>query len=639
MTISLDIRAAEPAPERRQGDFSRHPGTGAPYVAHPTETTKRTGKKDELLAEAQAAGIDVPAKATVATLHELLGPRPKRVQYGRPSSLGKQIENMTNIQKWSERATALGVFLDPDLFAELAELDADKLTLDDPDARTLLDRIAVAAKNRAQAHLAAERGTHTHALTEDVDDERDWLTRAEAGEHLGLPTGVQRGLVDAWQAMLATHGVEILAAEASVVDDVWRQAGTLDRICRLGADVTFRTPHGELVVLPAGWVGILDIKTGRLRLDQAGNLAYWQGYAVQLASYAQAVPYDVDTDRRGEWPWPIDQRWAIIAHLDVLAALDGTARCRLFLVDLEAGREAGERCVWARGWEKRTDVFSVVDDALMVEVMIAAHDDPAARGVEQPAESGAGTTDDPTPSAAPDSATTDATDPAAFAMLAEAIINWPLEVRKRLFEVWPAGIPTPGAVRRGEAMWTDDHLDGITAACNVAEAPFNVVTNPPAPVPEPRRALAPAPAPVDDGGRADEALVEGFLASITGDTVRLAMNAWMVEAKAAGASWHPRIVGTVRSLEIARAAHRLAVIFAGDDDCDTYVRAVLARVMDTDAAEFPTTAVGVALAALTIDEARTVQRACEALATDGLTLQFSDDGHPLIVGDLAASAA
>lgn len=67
---------------------------------------------------------------------------------------------------------------------------------------------------------------------------------------------------------------------------------------------------------------------------------------------------------------PIDQRWAIIAHLDVLSALEGEAKCRLVLVDLEAGRHAGELCVAARQWEKRRDVFSIPTDDLTVSVPV-----------------------------------------------------------------------------------------------------------------------------------------------------------------------------------------------------------------------------------------------------------------------------
>lgn len=394
MAIAVDPTFADPAPTRLPGDFARHPKTGAPYVSDPTQTRQPTGTKAELVAKCAARCIEVPAKATVATLKGLLGPEMRTVQYGRPSSLGKQIENMTNLQKWSERAVALGCFLDfvaacdqaaePALFVELLGLDDDHYDLDDADARTLLDAIAVKAKNIAQAGIAAERGTHTHALTEDADNERDWIERARSGEDLGIPEAAQRALVAAWEQMLDVEGIEILAVETAVVDDEWRQAGTLDRIARLTADRQFVRPGGEIVTLPAGWVGVLDVKTGRLRAGNDGHPDYWHGYAVQIASYAQAVPYDPDTDTRGTWEWPIDQQWGIIAHLDVGAALDGEARCRLVLVDLAAGREAGERCVWGRSWEKRRDVFSlVVDDGVSVLVEQIAAPSPPAGDVEQ----------------------------------------------------------------------------------------------------------------------------------------------------------------------------------------------------------------------------------------------------------------
>lgn len=402
----------EPPATRQPGQFARSK-TGAPWVTHPTESAKGwPGKKADLIALCAQRGIswesdlDIdPGKLpTIAQLQELLGPCPKRVMYGRPSSLGKQIENETNLQKWKERAEGLGIFLEPSLLDVLVDLPPEKLNLDDPDTRDLLDEIAVKAKNRAQAGLAAERGTHIHERTEDQDTERDWIEAANRGEDLGLPLEVQAALVAAWAKMLDHFDIEILAVEASCVDDVWRQAGTLDRICRLRNDTRFVTTAGEYVTLPAGWVGILDIKTGKLRLGDDGFVDHWHGYAVQLASYAQSVPYDPDTDTRSTWaeklpplvvacdnceqtdehtchldgeeygptvqPLAIDQRWAIIAHLDILAALDGEAKCRLVLVDLEAGRHAGALCVAARQWEKRRDVFSIPTDDLTVSVPV-----------------------------------------------------------------------------------------------------------------------------------------------------------------------------------------------------------------------------------------------------------------------------
>jgi hypothetical protein len=73
-------------------------------------------------------------------------------------------------------------------------------------------------------------------------------------------------------------------------------------------------------------------------------------------------------------PAVIDQKYAVIAHLDVLSALDGEAKCRLVLVDIEAGRQAGDLCVAARQWEKRTDVFSLPTDDLTVSVPVSSAD-------------------------------------------------------------------------------------------------------------------------------------------------------------------------------------------------------------------------------------------------------------------------
>ena len=343
------------------GDLPRHPKTGAPQVTDPAKTRQPQGKKDELIAKCEARGIAMPAKVTIPQLKELLGPEMALSFYGRPSSLGKQIENQTNLQKWSERAVALGLALDPSIVDEVAALDLSQLTLDDGDARGLLDTAARRAKSAAQAGIAADRGTHTHATTEDFDTEADWIERATHGEDLGIPHAAQAALVAAWETMLRINGLEILHTEAVVVDDAWRQAGTLDRIARLTKDLRFVINGGEVVIIKAGTVVVLDIKTGKLRCAN-GIVAYWQGYAVQVASYAQSLPYDPETGLRGEWGFDIAQDYALIAHLDVLAALDGAATCRLVLVDLAAGREAGERCVWARSWERRRDVFSLVTD-------------------------------------------------------------------------------------------------------------------------------------------------------------------------------------------------------------------------------------------------------------------------------------
>lgn len=284
--------------------------------------------------------------------------QPKRIPYGSPSSFGKQIENTYNLTKWSERQILLGIGTDPALFVEALALA--KLDKDSDEFKAAADRLAVASKAAAKAGLAADRGTHGHALTEDSDEDRSWITRAEAGEVLGLDVEVQRALVGEWRKMLDRNGLEVLAVEASCVDDTWRLAGTLDRIARCTRELRFAFPGGVIVEIPAGTVLILDIKTGSKRTRSDGSILYWQGYSVQLAAYAQSLPYDTEAETRGAWPWPISQQHALIAHLDVLGAIEGRPSCELVYVDLVAGREhGGATVVSAKAWEDRRDVFSV----------------------------------------------------------------------------------------------------------------------------------------------------------------------------------------------------------------------------------------------------------------------------------------
>jgi len=651
--------------ERQPGQFARHAKTGAPYVAHPTETTQHTGTKAELITLCAQRGIALPEKVTVKVLQGLLGPRPTRVQYGRPSSLGKQIENMTNIQKWSERAVALGCFLDalgtdahPWLLDELRTLDPDQWNLDDADARELLDKIAVRAKATAQAGLAADRGTHTHELTEDHDTEVDWIERARRGDDLGIDYGAQAALVAAWAKMLAEFDIEILATEAQCVDDVWRQAGTLDRICRLRRELRFITVTGEFVTLPAGWVGILDIKTGKLRLDRSGFVSYWHGYSVQLASYAQSVPYDPDTDQRGEWPWPIDQQWAVIAHLDVLAALDGEAVCRLVLVDLEAGRHAGALCVASRDWEKRTDVFSIPTDELAVRVPVTTN---ATGGdVRDGAQLPSGTPDTGSPPVATEvSALAPAPEPPRAAP--EAPLSAPVEAA-----------PCAGADTTHEHCdRTDGHAVMLAfgihnATCCTCGQPFIAPPEqplPPAPVAEsdwthaldagpigpPAKPLSPLQqAQADRKRQITEAEAKRRLhttpeeGDMSDDRTFLVLQKrferlspprkqWITAlgraAHEAGVSFSAKETKTARRYETLRAL----VVLAERDESDEQVREWLTLV-DERIAQLATVPLGHIVGSLSATEAATFAR----LVTDELTVVHHDDGTTTLAPAVAA---
>lgn len=118
----------------------------------------------------------------------------------------------------------------------------------------------------------------------------------EAGEQLGIPEALQRHIVEQWDEFRRSLGLTAIGIEMTVVNDRWRLAGTLDRL-----DVSDRDIVTELGTIPAGTPFIGDIKTGTLTTGDDGTPKYWVKYPVQLAAYCDGVPYDTDTDQRGEW--------------------------------------------------------------------------------------------------------------------------------------------------------------------------------------------------------------------------------------------------------------------------------------------------------------------------------------------------
>jgi hypothetical protein len=130
--------------------------------------------------------------------------------------------------------------------------------------------------------IYAQRGQWVHTLTEridlgDDDDLETALNFSDSGVDLGIPLDVQAEIADGWRAFRKAHGLTAVHIEVKCVNDEHRVAGTIDRIDR--------TADGRYV--------IGDIKTG-------GSVAK-VATAVQLALYAGSLPYDIDTEQRGEW--------------------------------------------------------------------------------------------------------------------------------------------------------------------------------------------------------------------------------------------------------------------------------------------------------------------------------------------------
>jgi hypothetical protein len=319
---------------QKPGDFWRD-DNGTPYISDPTGAVIKPRRKAD-------------------------PPRVKRVRYKRPSGYGDDVLPSFTLAQWQERQLLLGITLG---IGEEAVARCRKLLparQEEKAWRDEADNLVRLAKKVAKSELSADRGTHAHAITEDDDADRDWVTRAEAGADLGIPIEAQRGLVEAWRKMLAEYGLEVLASELPIVNDIYRCAGTLDRIVRLTRDLIFTLPDGRQVFLRAGTVLVLDIKSGKLR-HKNGVVEYWRNYPIQIVIYAGGVPYDVNAETRLEWPYTVDQDWALIAHLDVLAAIEGTPTCSLIAVSLREGRHGADLAREARIYAANNSMFSLAD--------------------------------------------------------------------------------------------------------------------------------------------------------------------------------------------------------------------------------------------------------------------------------------
>lgn len=291
MPITLDAPPAQDV--RRPNDFKRKGPDGPPYVKSLTKTKQRTGRKAELLAECEARGIEVPPKATVAVLKELLGPEPAWELYGRPSGFGELIDNAYALIKWKERQVALGIAMQPDVLRELDGVEGDD------EERAALDRIANTAHDVAGSDIAADRGTWVHALTEVGRGGVGVIPSHLLPEECFEVTADQAlAIARGWVELLADNGLTVLASEQAVVNDELRLAGTLDRVVQLERDLHF----GDATV-PAGSVVVLDIKTSKLHADDDGLPGYWSQYPIQIAAYAGSAPYvfDGDDEFRAEW--------------------------------------------------------------------------------------------------------------------------------------------------------------------------------------------------------------------------------------------------------------------------------------------------------------------------------------------------
>lgn len=466
----------------------------------------------------------------------------------RATTFAATIDDRHNLEQWMIRTTALGLVARQDIYARIASTDAE-------DKRTL-NKLCNEAREAARASSGANLGTALHAFTERVD--------------LGLETTIPSPWdldVAAYRSTLATHGllVDPALVEGIVVLPELDVAGTFDRIV---------TWQGERF--------IADLKTG-------ADLSWsWNAIAIQLALYANAATiYDPIT--RTHTPMPdVSKATAIVIHLPV-----ASGRCSLYRVDIKAGWEAAQHCLFVRQWRNAREHL-----ATPVAAVEPGPPAPAAEGT------GGG-------SAPPVPIQTERAIKLR-ANLVERIERIRAEGHiKTLAGQWPTGIPT--------FKQSEDHgeldLREIERAIVATEA-IHEMSFDPVSIPEivPAERLAALRLAIDGFDRGQKAALD----QIT------------TEAAIARRSISLRRTPTMERFVRAVTAVEFVVTFDGEDDvCRAALSLVLGRGVQ------PEETVGAVIGALNFDQAERVIALCRAnRGAEGVMLAFDAEQRPSFVGNV-----
>ena len=222
----------------------------------------------------------------------------KPVAYTRATTIANSLDDASALVAWKMRMAAIGLTTRPDILLSISAAQEDKMAVNS----LIEDAMQVAGANKA-----ANIGTAIHSFAERLD----------LGQDLGV-------VPDEWAPDIKAYGhaTKILNnkfIEQFSVLDKYKIAGTPDRVVEY---------KGELF--------IADIKTGRV--DHPNNIA------IQLAIYANGLPYDSATATRGTWG-EVNKDKAIIIHLPA-----GTGTCRLMWIDIKEGFKGLQFAMKARQW-------------------------------------------------------------------------------------------------------------------------------------------------------------------------------------------------------------------------------------------------------------------------------------------------
>lgn len=237
-----------------------------------------------------------------------LGAKP--VPYTRATTVAGTLDDLNGLMLWKQRMTMLGLVARRDLLTAAAATS--------PEDKKELNRLAEQAADAGGATAAATTGTALHAFTERLD----------RGLDVGhVPSEYQADL-DAYQAKATEIGWGVAAVEQFTVLDPHRIAGTTDRVLEID-----------------GRRYIADIKTG-------SSVDFPHKFAAQLAIYAHAQPFDLETRKRMPWDVIPDQERALLIWLPA-----GQGKCEVKWLDIAAGWEAVQLAMKVRAWRSRRDLL------------------------------------------------------------------------------------------------------------------------------------------------------------------------------------------------------------------------------------------------------------------------------------------
>ena len=382
--------------------------------------------------------------------------------YRRASKGGGIIEDTYGLTQWHKRTVVWGMSRNHGLVVRGQSVQSQTAPRDIATLQDIADRAEIIAG----ADIGAMTGTGLHKLSE----------RRDAGEDLSWLDPTSIAALDAYAHLLSPF--EVLATELFVIWDDGGFAGTLDRAVRLLVDLVW--PDG--VVIPAGTILIIDIKTGKIKSAQ-----YWgPGFSVQQLTYALGTPYFpgttvlADPDKRSvqnvvdvldqpgqygrvSWdevgvPGGPDPRWALILHVPAFEP----ERAHWERVDLDEGREDAEvaRLAWARHRVSRHTRFLALpaasfDAAVSQWQITESYHAPVDPEVDVPAP------------VDPEVSTGDETkiNPQLVAILLERIYRADsIEVITQLHDSWGAS-----------PSWTDQHADACEQMAERLTPPDDVI--------------------------------------------------------------------------------------------------------------------------------------------------------------------